>query len=87
MTSITMNVQIDDSLQSKLSNMAKSEDKPVSFLINAAVKSMIADGEYAMSQIEAGLADFKAGRVTPHEEVMRRGREIIEKARIKQTAP
>ena len=37
--------------------------------------------------IERGLADMKAGRVTPHEEVMARAYEIITEARLKRSTP
>ncbi len=45
---------------------------------------IIKDDEYMLKQVEAGLTDFESGRVTPQEEVMRTGREIVEKPRLKQ---
>jgi predicted transcriptional regulator len=86
MTSISMNVRIDDDLNSKLSAIALRDAKPVDHLINKAIERMIADDEYVFMKIEAGLADFEAESVTVHEDVMLMGRDIIEKARIRQTA-
>ncbi len=86
MTSNSMSVELEDGLTSRLSEKAKRYDKPVSYLVNAAIKRMIADDDYILAKIDSGLADFEAGRVTLHEDVMREGYTIIEQARIKQTS-
>ena len=80
MTSHSMSLRLDSALKAKLSALAKREERPVNYLIANAVKRMVADHEFVLSRIDAGLDDLEMGRVTPHEDVMREGRAIVERA-------
>ena len=83
MPSASMSLRIDRDLKSKLSALADNEDRPVNYLINAAIRRMVEEHEHVLAKVDAGLADVKAGRVTPHSAVMREARAIIRRAEKK----
>jgi predicted transcriptional regulator len=80
MSSRSMSLRIDNDLKDKLTEKARRDERPVNFLINAAIKRMLADDDFVWSKINEGLADEAAGRMTQHKDVMAEGDSIIARA-------
>jgi predicted transcriptional regulator len=80
MSSRSMSLRIDHDLKDKLTEKARRDERPVNFLINAAIKRMLADDDFVWSKINEGLADEAAGRITSHKDVMAEGNAIIARA-------
>ncbi len=69
--STTLTVRIPDELAEKISKIAASTRRTKSFVAGEAMRSYVDHELSIIEDIEAGLADIKAGRVIPHEDVMR----------------
>lgn len=63
-----------------LDNMAKTTDRSRNHLVSNAIARMKENYDFILRRIEEGDADFAAGRVVSHEEVMKRTQAIIDKA-------
>lgn len=81
--STTLTVRLSNDIKGKLATLADRTHRTRSFLAAEAVAAYV-DRELAIvEKIERGRADVRAGRVTPHDEVAREARAIIEAARAK----
>jgi predicted transcriptional regulator len=84
--STTMTIRVTPETKHKLERIAGETRRSKSFLAAEAV-SMYVDRELEIIDgIRRGLADVKAGRVVPHEQVMAEARKIIAGARRKKVA-
>lgn len=77
----TMTIRVTPALKEKLGRLAQDTRRTRSFLAAEAVESYVNRELRIIEGIQRGLADMEAGRVTPHDEVMARGDEIIAQAR------
>ena len=72
MTSTTMTIRVPLAVQEQLARLSQSTKRSRSYLAGEAVAAYVERELAIIEGIERGLADMKAGRVTPHEEVMAR---------------
>ena len=79
--STTMTIRMSADLKEKLGRLAQSSRRSKSFLAAEALETYVDRELRIIAGIERGLADMRAGRVTPHEEVMDRVDRIIAEAR------
>lgn len=69
---VTMNISLDDDLAKRLAALAKKQGKSVEALIAEAAKESVEYTEGLLADIEAGLADADAGRVSSIDDVEKR---------------
>lgn len=79
----TLTIRIPVEMKEQLSALGKSSRRSNSFLAAEAVADYIAREKQIIAMIQEGLDDVGAGRVVPHEQVMREVRDIIKNARLK----
>lgn len=72
MTAKLTSFRIHEDLKGKLAELAKQQDRPVTYLINAAIKRMIQDHEAMVQAVTEGIAQLDAGKGIPHDKAMRR---------------
>ena len=81
--STTLTVRLSNDVKGKLAELANHTQRTRSFLAAEAVAAYV-ERELAIVQgIERGRADVRASQVTPHDEVAREARAVIEAARAK----
>jgi predicted transcriptional regulator len=84
--STTMTIRVPVELKEKLGRLALGTRRSRSYLATEAVTAYV-DRELSIIEgIQHGLADVKAGRVSPHSEVMAQAREIVADARRNRAA-
>ena len=76
----TVSVRLSIETKARLDELAKRTGRPASLIAERAVAAYVAYELKMVEGIERGLADMRAGRVTPHEEVMAQIRETIANA-------
>lgn len=81
--SITMTIRVSPEVKEKLDRIATSTRRSKSFLAGEAVAAYVDRELEIVEGIKRGLADAKAGRVVPHEQVMAEARQIIADAKRK----
>ncbi|OYX64375.1 MAG: CopG family transcriptional regulator [Novosphingobium sp. 32-60-15] len=86
MTSTTMTIRVPLAVQEQLARLSQSTKRSRSYLAGEAVAAYVEHELAIIEGIERGLADMKAGRVTPHDEVMDRIDAAIEAAQTKNAA-
>lgn len=86
MTSTTMTIRVPLAVQEQLARLSQSTKRSRSYLAGEAVAAYVEHELAIIEGIERGLADLKAGRVTPHDEVMDRIDAAIEAAQTKNAA-
>ncbi|WP_342362928.1 CopG family ribbon-helix-helix protein [Terrarubrum flagellatum] len=86
MTDTTITVRVSSELKDKLEHIAKATRRSKSFLANEAIARYVETEAEIIAGIEEGLEDVKAGRVIPHEQVVREAKAIIENARRRSAA-
>jgi len=80
-SSETVTVRLSPETKARLEELAQQTRRTKSFLAGEAITDYV-DRELAIVEaIERGLADVEAGRVTPHEEAMRRLRATVERVK------
>ena len=84
MESTTLTVRLSARTKDQLAELAERTRRTRSFLAAEAIADYVERELSIIEKIERGRADVQAGRVTPHEEVTREARAIIEAARAKQ---
>ncbi len=62
-------VQVPVEMNQRLEKLAETTARPKSSLVVEAIAEYVKIRERQMAAIERGLADIKAGRIVPHEEV------------------
>jgi predicted transcriptional regulator len=80
--SSTLTVRLSDELKAQLAILAGRTKRTRNFLVAEAIAAYVERELAIVEGVERGRADLRAGRVTPHEEVAREAREIIEAARL-----
>lgn len=78
-TSVT--IRLDAEISDKLGRIARETGRCRSGLAAQAVAAFVDRELKVVDGIRRGLADMKAGRVVPHEELVAEGRAIIAAAR------
>ena len=68
-SSTTLTVRLRPKLKHELGKLAKRTRRTNSFLAGEAIADYVARERAIVEGIERGLADMKAGRLVPHEEV------------------
>ena len=81
MTSTTMTIRVPLAVHEQLARLSQSTKRSRSYLAGEAVTAYVERELAIVEGIERGLADMRAGRVTPHDEVMDRIDAAIEAAR------
>lgn len=84
--STTMTIRVTPETKEKLERIAGETRRSKSFLAAEAVSAYVDRELEIIDGIKRGLADVKAGRVAPHEQVMAEARQIVADARRKKTA-
>lgn len=79
----TLTVRLSNATKGKLATLADRTHRTRSFLAAEAIAAYVERELAIVEGIERGRADVRAGRVTPHDEVAREARTIIEAARAK----
>jgi predicted transcriptional regulator len=82
--STTMTIRVSPEVKEKLDRIATSTRRSKSFLAGEAVAAYVDRELEIVEGIKRGLADAKAGRVVPHQQVMAEARQIIADAKRKQ---
>ena len=80
MTDTTITVRVSSELRERLEKISRETRRSKSFLANEAIERYVQSESEIIEGIQQGLEDFKAGRVVPHEEAMRRFRATIARA-------
>ncbi|WP_372730423.1 CopG family ribbon-helix-helix protein [Novosphingobium sp.] len=86
MTSTTMTIRVPLAVQEQLARLSQSTKRSRSYLAGEAVAAYVERELAIIEGIERGLADMKAGHVTPHDEAMDRIDAAIEAAQTKHAA-
>ena len=79
--SSTLTVRLSNETKDRLATLAGRTKRTRNFLAAEAIAAYVERELAIVEAIERGRAAARAGRVTPHDEVMREVREIIEAAR------
>lgn len=83
MGNTTLTVRVSPELKNRLGELAERTRRTKSFLAGEAIAGYIERELEIVAGIESGVADMKAGRVVPHEEVMAEVDAIVEKAKAR----
>lgn len=81
--STTMTIRLSPEVKEKLDRIATDTRRSKSFLAGEAVSAYVDRELEIIEGIKRGLADAKAGRVVPHEQVMAEARQTIANAKKK----
>ena len=84
--STTMTIRVSRDVKEKLERIATDTQRSKSFLAGEAVSAYVDRELEIIEGIKRGLADVKAGRIVPHEQVMAEARKIIADAKRKKKA-
>ena len=79
----TLTIRLSNDMKGKLATLADRTHRTRSFLATEAIAAYVERELAIVEGIERGRADIRAGRVTPHDEVTREARKIVEAARTK----
>lgn len=84
MGNTTLTVRVPPELKERLGKLAERTRRTKSFLAGEAIAGYVERELEIVAGIERGVADMKAGRVVPHEEVMADIDAIVEAAKSRQ---
>ncbi|MCV0395235.1 MAG: CopG family ribbon-helix-helix protein [Rhizobiaceae bacterium] len=79
-SSETVTVRLASETKARLEQLARHTRRSKSFLAGEAIADYVERELAILEGIKRGLADMEAGRVTPHDQAMRRLRATVEKA-------
>jgi predicted transcriptional regulator len=82
-SSTTMTIRVSPKVKEKLDRIATDTRRSKSFLASEAVAAYVDRELEIIEGIKRGLADAKAGRVVPNEQVMTEARKIVADAKKK----
>ena len=82
--STTLTVRLSAKTKDNLTELASRTRRTRSFLAAEAIADYVEQELAIVAKIERGQADVRAGRVNPHDEVVRAARTVIESARSRQ---
>jgi predicted transcriptional regulator len=71
MATVLVSVRIESSIKERLDSLAETIGQSRNALFGAAIARYLDEQEAALSDIKEGLDDLDAGRVVPHEDVVR----------------
>lgn len=77
----SLTVQLSNETNDGLADLAGRTHRPRDLIAAEAITDYVVRELATIEAIEQGLADSRAGRVVPHEDVMRDARAIIEASR------
>src|SRR3546814_15231660 len=80
----TVSVRLPVETKARLDELAKKTGRPASLIAERAVAAYVASELKIVEGIERGLADMRAGRVTPREEVLAHSWQRSEARRVGQ---
>ena len=66
----TISVRLDPETKSRLDSLSKGTQRSMSFLASQAVAEYVNREAAIIEGIEAGIKDWKAGRLIPHDQAM-----------------
>ncbi|MBN2654633.1 MAG: ribbon-helix-helix protein, CopG family [Nitrospirae bacterium] len=75
MSASTITVRLSDETKEKLEAIAKSLDRSRSYLIQNAVEDLIAQYEWQLQEIEAGIKDADKGKFIEHADLLKHWRQ------------
>ncbi len=84
--STTMTIRVSPDLKDKLGRLAENTRRTRSYLAAEALEVYVDRELQIIEGIDRGLADMEAGRVTTHDGVTAKARQIIAEARQKRDA-
>jgi predicted transcriptional regulator len=84
--STTMTIRVTPETKQKLERIAADTRRSKSFLAAEALSAYVDREIEFIDGIERGMADVKAGRTVPHEQVMKEARRIAADVRRKNAA-
>lgn len=84
--STTLTIRVTPDLKERLARIAKDSGRSQSYHAAKALKAYVSRELPIIEGILEGMADVRAGRTTPHEEVMAEMRAIIAEARNRKAA-
>lgn len=70
MKDVTISARIPEELNGQLNTLAQALRRNRSWVIEEALRGYIASEQQFLDAVAEGLADFEAGRVVEHDEVM-----------------
>ena len=79
--SAIVSVRLSTETKDRLAELAGRTRRTSSFLAAEAITDYVARESAIVDAVEAGRAEMRAGKITPHAEVAREARAIIEAAR------
>ena len=79
MADTTFSVRLPEEVHTLLGSLSKSTNRSKNFLAREAITRFVQSEAEIVEGIKRGMADVEAGRVVPHEEVMRQMRATIER--------
>ena len=79
--STTMTIRVSPQVKAKLGRLADNTRRSRSYLAAEAIENYVDRELEIVEGIKRGLADAKAGRVVPHDQVTAEARAIIEDAK------
>lgn len=84
MGTTTLTVRLQPELKERLGKLAEQTRRTKSFLAGEAIAGYVERELEIVAGIKRGLADMKAGRVVPHEEVMAEIDAVVDTAKARQ---
>ncbi len=63
-------IRIDEDMLGRLDTLAKSQDRPRSYLVNQALKRYIEYEEWFVKEVKDGLKEVEKGKVATDDEVI-----------------
>lgn len=82
-SSTTLSVRLSSRVKSDLSRLAFATKRTKSYLAGEAIESFVERELEIVEGIKRGLADMRAGRVVPHDQVVAEMRQVIIAAKAK----
>ena len=77
MSDVTFSVRLPEETKSMLDALSKSTKRSRNFLAREAITNFVQSQAEIVEGILHGIADVKAGRTIPHEDVKKKSRAII----------
>ncbi|MGO9004839.1 MAG: CopG family ribbon-helix-helix protein [Beijerinckiaceae bacterium] len=81
MESTALTVRLPPEVKARLGKLAQLMQRTKSFLAGEAIADFVAREHAIVEAIERGMKDAKAGRVSPHDDVVRETKAILKAAK------
>jgi predicted transcriptional regulator len=66
----TLSIRLDPEVRQRLEALARQSKRSKSFLAAEAIAAFVAQEEWQLAEVEAGIAEVEAGQSVPHDEVV-----------------